>query len=48
MQNAIVLPGEIAPVRALDFDHVGAHIRELAGAKRAGNGLFERDHAEAT
>jgi hypothetical protein len=48
IQSAIVLPRKIAPVRPLNFDHVGTHIRELTRAKRAGNSLFERDNSEAT
>ena len=38
---------EVAAARALDLDHPGAEVGELAGAERGGDRVLERDDGEA-
>ena len=47
MQRVVVPSREIAAVGALDLDDVGAQVRELARTEGRGDGLFERDDANA-
>ena len=46
LKRAVVMARKIA-ARALDLDHVGAHVRKLPRAKRRDDGLLERDDANA-
>ncbi|MNY51822.1 hypothetical protein D3C86_1874440 [compost metagenome] len=43
----VVATGEIAGAWALDLDHAGAQVGQLAGAERRGNGVFQADHGNA-
>lgn len=47
MDGGVVGAGEIAFAGALDLDDAGAEIAEVAGAERAGEGLFEGEDGEA-
>ena len=43
LDGVIVPTGEVAPFAALDLDHPGAQIGEVAGGQRGGDGLLQGD-----
>ena len=46
MDRRVVVPREVAAVRALDLDDAGAEIGELPRRERRGNGLLQGDDGD--
>jgi hypothetical protein len=44
--GGVVVPGEVAAFGALDLDHAGAEVGELAGRVGRGDGLLQADHGD--
>ncbi len=43
----VVAAGEVARARTFDLDDARAHVRQLAGAERRGDGVFQADDGDA-